>query len=649
MLRTGRVENVAIFTGNREKELKEQILLEIQGNVNQRSFFDTKYSDYLINHTDIFRNLDFANTFHLLGDIIQNIKSKITVIWGTELIKKTQLIPKENTLFIFEESHFAQSLGQTPGKFLNAIGIPGNGDTEMLEQRNNYICSVSATPFSELCDAGNFNQSKKVVKMRPGNGYRGVKWFTDNNKIIGYDDWETSLRTALRNKKDEGNWAILRVRGNEQFEVAERICIREEWVIRNYDQENSDISSMKDLQNKPNTASIVILRERCRMGTVVPKEHLAFVFETSTVSKTDTMLQGLLGRACGYHNNDTLLIYLNRQLIESGEIDTYIEFCEGGENAIPTNAKNVIGTVNTREPVVVNRNNMQLYPIIPIHIPRHCISEESKFEDIPSVIIDIIYTLSESNEFGITNDNTESVNRKIIEELNKALPFPKKVNNNRISKKSHKSTLENILNGIKYKKPTNGGSKILNTRKDVSVYKVSLYYVEKPVPNFDLEVGSYYLCCMLNLTDEEIIDLKTKRIRQLPQTNGKEIFRYCNFLETGEVDISNGGFSLTLKPETATNLNIMFESIRECVLRSKETETMLVNPKRICSIRQPGFEKYTGIFISLEVYCALLYGGNIYNRIKEEFNVEIKLTKSKGRQPNMPPGCIYRLAEISWK
>ena len=173
--------------------------------------------------------------------------------------------------------------------------------------------------------------------------------------------------------------------------------------------------------------------------------------------------------------------------------------------------------------------------------------------------------------------------------------------------------------------------------------------MDKPIPDCDFEVGSYYLCCYVNLTDEQIADMETKRIVQLPETNGKEIFRYANILETGETTFANGGFCLALKPETATNVTIMLETLRECILRSNETETMLVNPRKITSIRQPGFEKYTGIYVSDQVFRALLVGtGHIYKAINKEFGVSIRYKKSIGRPTKMPKDCIFRLAEISW-
>jgi hypothetical protein len=651
MLFTRQVENVVIFTGNREIELKNQLTTQIKGS-SELSFFDTKFNDYVIRkiskkNNGIINYEDILNT----RKNIQEIKNKITIIWGTELTKKIYKTPTQNTLYIYEESHFAQSVGQTPEKFLKNIGIPANGDFNILEKKNNYICSVSATPFSEICDSTNLNQDKKIIRLKPGDSYRGIKWLRDNGKIIGYDDWESALSNALYLTKNEEKWSILRVRGNEQLEKAVKICEEAEWVVYKYDQEFSDIKNMKELANKPNKASIVILREKCRMGTVVPKNHLAFVFETSNSSNTDTALQGLLGRSCGYHTNDTLLVYVNNSILESNEINKYIDFCEGENNCLPVKAKNIIKSNEdtSNEGTYKRGESKKMSQIIPIYIPASCFTineclqkKNIKHEAIPDIINALLYNDIVKQH----NYNPDSVNKLVIELLENNI----KVEMHNLSYKTYKNIPNKLAKAIKFRRPpilVSGGGCSING--GCTLYYVDKPIIDKPILNYEFEVGSFYICCYLNMTDEQIAEIETKRIKKLPQTNGKEIFRYTNVLETGEICIANGGYCLNLNPESSTNVNIMLNTLRECVLRSKETETMLINPRKITSICQPGYEKYIGIYVSLEVYIALLYGGIIYNEIKKEFDVTIKFINNKGRQPNdMPNNCIYRLAEIYW-
>ena len=66
----------------------------------------------------------------------------------------------------------------------------------------------------------------------------------------------------------------------------------------------------------------MILKGKIRAGKVVPKKHIGFVWEDSKNPNTDTVIQSLLGRMCGYRgtgvteHSDTLpLIFLSEKLI----------------------------------------------------------------------------------------------------------------------------------------------------------------------------------------------------------------------------------------------------------------------------------------------------------------------------------------------
>ena len=113
------------------------------------------------------------------------------------------------------------------------------------------------------------------------------------------------------------------------------------------------MKSLKDLATPPEVNTIVIIKELCRMGTVVPKQHISFVMETSTNPRTDTVLQGLLGRMCGYPGgsfgycvSNDINIYISQQVLSHGDIDTYISLCQSMEMIVPSRATNVIGEHN---------------------------------------------------------------------------------------------------------------------------------------------------------------------------------------------------------------------------------------------------------------------------------------------------------------
>ena len=54
------------------------------------------------------------------------------------------------------------------------------------------------------------------------------------------------------------------------------------------------------LEDAPTVTTVVIVRGRLRAGKVVPKQHIGLIWEGAAMSKTDALVQGLVGRMCGY-------------------------------------------------------------------------------------------------------------------------------------------------------------------------------------------------------------------------------------------------------------------------------------------------------------------------------------------------------------
>jgi hypothetical protein len=136
--------------------------------------FDCKYSDDVAKST-------WVKLYSKVNDQL-----KTNVIWGRNGAKHHA--KKTKTLFIWDESHYAQDIGMSPDKFLETMGILPNGDFRCLEEMDNYVLSVSATPFSELCDIQNYSQGKTVIPLVPSEGYWGVEQMSKRGAIIRYTD-----------------------------------------------------------------------------------------------------------------------------------------------------------------------------------------------------------------------------------------------------------------------------------------------------------------------------------------------------------------------------------------------------------------------------------------------------------------------------
>lgn len=320
MLRRGLIQHVVVLCGASDRELKRQ-------NSDRRPFI-CKYRKYLGN---------IINDENSIDNIISNIDddSLFTYVFNHDM--KVNMNIYKNTLFIWDESHYAQSLGQVPTAFLTRNGISGNGNYDSLASNSNFMLSVSATNFSEKKNMIELNQNKKEVILETDSNYCGVKTMSENNQIQFFGNVDVFLNTALKRHQHEKKYAIIRFHSYTRKNIE---CIKNYGykviIYNNKHSKNCPIKSLDELNKEPTAPTVIIIQNMCRMGKRVPKDYISFVMETSFDPKTDTLLQGLLGRMCGYHNRRDIMIYLHFNNHVRNELSVYIN------HFIPTKAKNII-------------------------------------------------------------------------------------------------------------------------------------------------------------------------------------------------------------------------------------------------------------------------------------------------------------------
>ena len=239
MLRERKVKKVIIMCGNGDKELKAQL----EGA--KRDFKD-KYDEYLEEELGMSRR-----ERNEIKDLIK-LDNNIKIRCGADLdAKHDHLIGEiKDTLFIWEESHYAAGEMNRPNKFLERMGISADGNPLRLEgeAKNNYVLTVSATPFAEVSDVHHEAQHKQIVDLQPGDGYRGVAYYLD--KIISVTVWCTMLPLILRQYAAEGGsakYALIRIHGDEDMDKARKFAEENGWAHKTYDAKTAALGKrMKD-------------------------------------------------------------------------------------------------------------------------------------------------------------------------------------------------------------------------------------------------------------------------------------------------------------------------------------------------------------------------------------------------------------------
>jgi hypothetical protein len=604
MLRTSAVENVVIFSGNAETDLKEQLKNEVKSG----SKFWMKYHLYLA------ENLEF--NIRECFDVLAKVQPRIQIVWGTEL--KNYNGPTKNTIFAWEESHFAQTKNQCPDKFLRHIGVSADGDDKILRENGNYMLSISATPFSEICDQLNLVQNKEIVRMKPGRGYNSIKKMMKNGRIKHFTSLESGLKEALKTPHAGKKYAIVRISNKNEEKVKSIINENGNWCYVHYDATSNDAVGdlvWKNMMNEPERNTIILLKGKCRMGKNLEKAHVLFCFECSRNPKTDTLVQGLLGRVCGYSkNSENIDVYISDKIQKNGELERFVQLYKDGIS-VPKKGRNIKGDngVSNRIPVSLMKIDKRLTSVA--HF-----GDSHLDEDVRAAF----------NENKVENKNDSELFAKIAEIVdNPETEFFTHIldKKNKTYKNMPREIKESFENGTPFRGVNGCGFKSSNP------LQVNLWVVENAE---GLRKGDVYVDCY-------VPDLNPRNA--MPTTTKREVFAHK--LEDESTLIANGSFSINLRPETSESVADMFDDLSYLVRVS--VCSVLPTSNGVHSNQDRETNESNGIYVTMDVYEGLKKNGCIYNAINNEYGVELKICKARGCVPKaLKDRGLLRLASIKW-
>ena len=272
------VKKVVIFSGNRETMLRDQTIERVSKN-------------------------------EILKDVTE-------VVWGTDL-KKYNPNLFINTLYIWDESHYGQSDDQEVDKFCAKCGICPSGIDSL---HGVYCLSVSATPFSEVIDVHEEESNKVVIFQKPPKSYYGIKDMLKNDLIQSFDDYSIKMEELVceLSRSNEPKIGMFRLRedgkGENKLTILNRICDNYNISCKLYDKDAGDEALTNAIEEKPTKSHVIIVKGKLKMGkTIKDKRNVLFCMETAKKSNSDTLLQGLMGRFCGYEEPSKGL-YLNKEV-----------------------------------------------------------------------------------------------------------------------------------------------------------------------------------------------------------------------------------------------------------------------------------------------------------------------------------------------
>jgi hypothetical protein len=234
----------------------------------------------------------------------------ITVLFRQDF--KSIVMDITRTLIVVDESHLDQGQNQQLDQFLARHGLSMDGNPGPLETNDTFIVSVDATPYSELSAMSHKESYQKHVEvLAVGSSYFGLAEYKYRGLINPTYDLsrsEESTRFTEMCRSMGPKYGLMRFSSSkasqEQLVLACAAYLRIGGQVFFFTAEKEEIS-IASMITAPTVPTLIIIRGRLRAGKVVPKQHISFVWEDAETSKTDSLLQGLLGRMCGYPVSET--------------------------------------------------------------------------------------------------------------------------------------------------------------------------------------------------------------------------------------------------------------------------------------------------------------------------------------------------------
>ena len=376
MIRLGMVDRVVIICGSAETSLREQAK-------------DDALKDFKSFQCEILKNQDTEGALNLTS-------ADIGIHFSNDLSEISPI--KTRTLIVHEECHMAQSKTNKPYKeFYRVNGLESSlfGNFKVLRDNSNYILGVSATPFSELVanlgvsseglEGMDFEPEEKYIhQMSPGQGYIGVPDFYraesikfESQKIESTDSHFFQVLHDNR-AKYLGKYCIVRTfESKGTHEIILEGCRQ-----LGYDCLHSfggEKGIKKILEISPENPTVIHISGRCRMGQVIDKQHLAMVYESSSDPNADTLLQGLVGRVCGYDTTTDIDVYVSRSSEE--HIADYSKAWSDGDTELLgkiSKAMNLSSGGRKMTLKAKDKDGLEIMPIHPIRIPGELLDIRSR-------------------------------------------------------------------------------------------------------------------------------------------------------------------------------------------------------------------------------------------------------------------------------
>lgn len=241
---------------------------------------------------------------------------------------------KKNILLLIDEVHIASKEGQSLYKMFQESRLYNK---QYLLENDIKIVEFSATPGDTLYDLQIWKSHSNIEKMIPGDNYIDINDIASENRLFEYKDL-----CCYDKKLKKVNYDIAFPNILELFRTIQSFLIPRYHIIRTpggyegtivkdnlkrifndyvdyykYDSE-SDIKNINEMLNKkPSKHTVILIKGKLRCAKTLNKKYIGVLYERYAANpKMSAILQGLAGRATGYHTNNSIIVFSNKKMIE---------------------------------------------------------------------------------------------------------------------------------------------------------------------------------------------------------------------------------------------------------------------------------------------------------------------------------------------
>ncbi len=560
MIEYGVVKHVYIICGSADKSLRAQAHQDLKDGIRE----------YVAHH---------SNTVHP-RKLSDKLNHKIKIFFSQDL-RRLNSVP-QNTLIVHDESHMAQSKSNRPYKLYERLGLSHalSHNFEALLSNNIYILGVSATPFSEITvnahiHQGTLNcppgveseslQSKHILNMTPGEGYIGIPHFLRNGNFrftASPIHKSPHFEKVLDEHMNDANprYIIIRTARTSDEDTIRSMCI-----LRGYDyishMGESETRDMSFLDTRPEKMTVVHICGRARMGEVVPKRHVIAVYESSEKPKTDTILQGLAGRMCGYIAGGA---HLDIEIYVSPKAQEGIEKYASAWNQDNPERLVEISHANNLKPAASRSSDLKIQDhsgrdwvaTVPIELPRSLFQNA---RGLPKHLRDIHQVLTDNPSLIDTNPDAHQILCTLREQIpGSGKRFHLHGKRTSIYKKYHSASQSNL------RKPLTD----MKRHFEDSNTPLDTLYSFKVIFDADNTSNPCFLLGLIHY----VSDVHESEIARQGMS---DVVPECNYMpfqathEDGTVEVTNGGQAIHFPPETSTSPDEFVEELTKAIQRTQ--------------------------------------------------------------------------------